>query len=58
MPDGSRSDGHWSAEGYVDGLPTVSAKKVFIYTVFFFPGILVRIHREPERYTPSLQGKE
>lgn len=61
MPDGSKSDGYWG-EGYVDGLLTDSLcffpKKVFIYTVFFFPRILLRRHTEPERHAPSLQGKE
>lgn len=58
MPDGSRSDGHWGGEGYVDGLPMVSSKKIFIYIAVFFLMILVGRHREPERHTPSLQGKE
>lgn len=35
MPDGSRSDGHWGAERYVDGLPMVSSEKIFIYSFLF-----------------------
>lgn len=32
--------------------------KRYLFTVFFFPRILVGTHRDPERPTPSLQAEE
>lgn len=39
-------------------MPYSCEMTVFIYTVLFFPRILVRTHRELERHIPSLQGKD